>query len=120
MKQMISLLSHLTPEQREIQQAARDFAHAEIAPYTAQWDRDAYFEPSLVQKLGELGFLGSWCGHADDSGSTRHGSRRSRGDAAVDASFSVWSACTTRYQRRDPALGEHEQNSGICARSPRL
>jgi alkylation response protein AidB-like acyl-CoA dehydrogenase len=55
---MISLLSHLTPEQREIQQAARDFARAEIAPYTAQWDRDAYFEPSLVQKLGELGFLG--------------------------------------------------------------
>ena len=55
---MISLLSHLTPEQREIQQAARDFARAEIAPYSAQWDRDAYFEPALVQKLGELGFLG--------------------------------------------------------------
>ena len=55
---MISLLSHLSPEQREIQEAARDFARAEIAPYTAQWDRDAYFEPALVQKLGELGFLG--------------------------------------------------------------
>ncbi len=55
---MKSLLSHLTPEQREIQQAARDFARAEIAPYTAQWDREAYFEPALVQKLGELGFLG--------------------------------------------------------------
>ena len=55
---MISLLSHLTPEQREIQQAARDFARAEIAPHSAQWDRDAYFEPALVQKLGELGFLG--------------------------------------------------------------
>jgi alkylation response protein AidB-like acyl-CoA dehydrogenase len=55
---MIDRLSHLTPEQREIQQAAQDFARAEIAPYTAQWDRDAYFEPSLVQKLGELGFLG--------------------------------------------------------------
>src|SRR5687767_1763630 len=58
LKLMISLLSHLTPEQHEIQQAARDFARAEIAPYTAQWDRDAYFEPALVQKLGELGFLG--------------------------------------------------------------
>jgi alkylation response protein AidB-like acyl-CoA dehydrogenase len=55
---MIDRLSHLTPEQREIQQAARDFARAEIAPFTAQWDRDAYFEPTLVQKLGELGFLG--------------------------------------------------------------
>jgi alkylation response protein AidB-like acyl-CoA dehydrogenase len=55
---MIAQLSHLTPEQREIQQAARDFARAELAPYTAQWDRDAHFEPALVQKLGELGFLG--------------------------------------------------------------
>jgi alkylation response protein AidB-like acyl-CoA dehydrogenase len=50
--------THLTSEQREIQQAARDFARAELAPYTAQWDRDAYFEPALVQKLGELGLLG--------------------------------------------------------------
>jgi alkylation response protein AidB-like acyl-CoA dehydrogenase len=55
---MIPGLTALTAEQREIQQAARDFAQAEIAPYTAQWDRDAYFEPTLVQKLGELGFLG--------------------------------------------------------------
>ncbi len=55
---MIPELSHLTPEQREIQQAARDFARAEIAPHTATWDRDAYFEPELVRKLGELGFLG--------------------------------------------------------------
>src|SRR6478736_7807720 len=30
----------------------------DIAPHSAQWDRDAYFEPSLVGKLGALGFLG--------------------------------------------------------------
>src|ERR687893_534622 len=53
-----SSLTALTPEQREIQQAARDFAQAEIAPHTATWDRDAHFEPALVRKLGELGFLG--------------------------------------------------------------
>src|SRR5690242_16009503 len=51
-------LTPLTEEQREIQRVARDFAMHEIAPYSAQWDRDAYFEPSLVEKLGELGFLG--------------------------------------------------------------
>jgi len=51
-------LTPLTEEQREIQRVARDFAMHEIAPHSAQWDRDAYFEPSLVQKLGELGFLG--------------------------------------------------------------
>jgi acyl-CoA dehydrogenase len=55
---MMLQLSPLTPEQREIQQAAWDFAQSEIAPFTAQWDRDAHFEPSLVHKLGELGFLG--------------------------------------------------------------
>jgi alkylation response protein AidB-like acyl-CoA dehydrogenase len=55
---MISSLTALTPEQGDIQHAARDFARAEIAPYTAAWDRDAHFEPTLVQKLGELGFLG--------------------------------------------------------------
>ena len=48
----------LTEEQREIQRVARDFAAAEITPFSAQWDRDSYFEPSLVKKLGDLGFLG--------------------------------------------------------------
>jgi alkylation response protein AidB-like acyl-CoA dehydrogenase len=51
-------LTPLTEDQREIQRLAHDFAEHEIAPHSAQWDRDAYFEPSLVQKLGELGFLG--------------------------------------------------------------
>ena len=48
----------LTEEQREIQRTAREFAAAEITPFTAQWDRDSYFEPTLVKKLGDLGFLG--------------------------------------------------------------
>ncbi len=52
------ILFPLTEEQREIQRTAREFALAEIAPFTAQWDRDSYFEPSLVKKLGDLGFLG--------------------------------------------------------------
>src|ERR1043166_2836949 len=51
-------LTPLTEEQREIQRAARDFALAELAPHSAAWDRDAYFEPSLVHKAGALGFLG--------------------------------------------------------------
>jgi alkylation response protein AidB-like acyl-CoA dehydrogenase len=55
---MIASLTALTPEQREIQHAARDFAQAEIAPHSSAWDRDAHFEPELVRKLGELGFLG--------------------------------------------------------------
>src|SRR5882724_5655326 len=51
-------LTPLTEDQRSIHAVARDFAAAEIAPFSARWDRDAFFEPTLVAKLGELGFLG--------------------------------------------------------------
>ena len=55
---MSDTLFALTEEQREIQRTAREFAQAEIAPFVAQWDEDAYFEPTLPRKFGELGFLG--------------------------------------------------------------
>src|SRR3954470_15146387 len=51
-------LHPLTEEQSEVQKLAREFALAEIAPHAAEWDQNAYFEPSMVKKLGELGFLG--------------------------------------------------------------
>src|SRR3954447_3875218 len=51
-------LHPLTEEQTEVQKLAREFAQAEIAPHAAEWDQKAFFEPSLVSKLGELGFLG--------------------------------------------------------------
>ena len=52
-------LTPLTEEQREIQtRRARVRRSARSRRISAQWDRDAYFEPSLVGKLGELGFLG--------------------------------------------------------------
>src|SRR2546430_1444942 len=51
-------LTPLTEDQLSIQSVARDFAATEIAPHSAQWDRDAYFEPKLVRQLGDLGFLG--------------------------------------------------------------
>ena len=51
-------LHPLTEEQTEVQKLARDFANAEIRPHAADWDQRAHFEPALVKKLGELGFLG--------------------------------------------------------------
>jgi alkylation response protein AidB-like acyl-CoA dehydrogenase len=48
----------LTEEQREIQRTARDFAQAEIAPYSDAWDRAEKYDEAIVGKLGELGFLG--------------------------------------------------------------
>jgi alkylation response protein AidB-like acyl-CoA dehydrogenase len=51
-------LTPLTEEQRAIQSTAREFAKREVAPYADAWDRDAHFEPSLIGKLADLGFLG--------------------------------------------------------------
>src|ERR687883_1540162 len=51
-------LIHLTEEQREIQRVAREFAQQEIAPHSEAWDRDAYFDRGVIDRLGELGFLG--------------------------------------------------------------
>jgi alkylation response protein AidB-like acyl-CoA dehydrogenase len=55
---MRDTLTPLTETQRSIVEAARAFAEEAITPYSAQWDRDSHFEPSLVQKLGDLGMLG--------------------------------------------------------------
>jgi alkylation response protein AidB-like acyl-CoA dehydrogenase len=57
----------LSEEQRAIQQTAREFAHAEIAPHSERWDRDGSFDRDIATKLGQLGFLGmmipeSWDG----------------------------------------------------------
>ncbi|MDB4899839.1 MAG: acyl-CoA dehydrogenase protein [Gemmatimonadetes bacterium] len=51
-------LTHLTEQQAEIQQLAREFAASEIAPHAARWDRESYFCRNTAAKLGELGFLG--------------------------------------------------------------
>jgi alkylation response protein AidB-like acyl-CoA dehydrogenase len=51
-------LTPLSEEQRAIQQTAREFAARELAPHVDAWDRDAHFEPSVISKLAELGFLG--------------------------------------------------------------
>ena len=51
-------ITAMTEEQQAIVETARAFADEHVRPFAAQWDRDSHFEPSLVPKLGELGFLG--------------------------------------------------------------
>src|SRR5712691_732349 len=48
----------LSPEQREIQTLAREFADLEIVPNAAAWDREHRFPRELFTKLGELGLMG--------------------------------------------------------------
>lgn len=51
-------MTALADERREVQGLAREFAEAEIAPRAAAWDRDGAYERDVLEKLGELGFLG--------------------------------------------------------------
>jgi len=51
-------LTALTPDQAEIQRLAREFASKEIAPCSAEWDRNSHFAPRLIKQMGDLGFLG--------------------------------------------------------------
>ncbi len=48
----------LTPEQRAVQELARDFARSEIDPIVDQIDESQRFPRELFAKIGELGFLG--------------------------------------------------------------
>src|SRR5436309_5640587 len=49
----------LTPDQREIQGLAREFAEAEIVPNAGAWDREHRFPEDLYPKLANLGLMGT-------------------------------------------------------------
>lgn len=48
----------LTDEERMIQETARDFANKEIAPVADKYNRECIFPKDIIQKLGQLGFMG--------------------------------------------------------------
>jgi alkylation response protein AidB-like acyl-CoA dehydrogenase len=49
----------LGPEQREIQELAREFAAREIEPKAAEWDREHRFPRDVFARLAELGLMGT-------------------------------------------------------------
>ena len=49
----------LSPEQKEIQELAREFADREIEPSAAAWDREHRFPREIFAKLAELGLMGT-------------------------------------------------------------
>jgi alkylation response protein AidB-like acyl-CoA dehydrogenase len=49
----------LTDEQRLVRDTARDFVDGEIVPVARENDRAERFDTGLVEKLGEMGYLGS-------------------------------------------------------------
>jgi alkylation response protein AidB-like acyl-CoA dehydrogenase len=48
----------LTPEQRAVREAAREFARREIDPVVEEYDESQKFPRELMTKAGKLGFLG--------------------------------------------------------------
>eukprot|EP00697_Spironema_sp_BW2_P015087 gnl/Spiro4/581_TR330_c0_g2_i1.p1 gnl/Spiro4/581_TR330_c0_g2~~gnl/Spiro4/581_TR330_c0_g2_i1.p1 ORF type:complete len:416 (+),score=102.12 gnl/Spiro4/581_TR330_c0_g2_i1:44-1249(+) len=46
----------LTDEQLMVQNSARDFAAAEMAPHAGQWDRDHFFPVETMRNAAKLGF----------------------------------------------------------------
>ncbi len=48
----------LSEDHEQFRRTVRDFAEKEIAPHTAQWDRDHHFPVDVVQKMGSLGLFG--------------------------------------------------------------
>ena len=68
---------NLTEDQRAIEDAARAFAAAELAPHSAQWDEEKHFPVEVMRKAAELGFAGLYV--RDDVG----GSGLSRLDASL-------------------------------------
>jgi len=67
----------LTEDQRAIEDAARAFAAAELAPHSARWDAESHFPVDVLRKAAELGYAGLYV--QEDVG----GSALSRLDASI-------------------------------------
>ncbi len=48
-----------TDQERQIMQEARRFADEEVAPVARRMDEEERFEPRLIERMAELGFLGA-------------------------------------------------------------
>ncbi len=52
----------LTEQQTLIQDMARQFSDAELAPHSAKWDEEKYLDRAVFTKAAELGFMGIYTG----------------------------------------------------------
>lgn len=52
----------LNDDQRAIQDAARQFAEAELAPHSAEWDETKHFPVETMRQAAEMGFCGIYTG----------------------------------------------------------
>ncbi|AWL11555.1 Glutaryl-CoA dehydrogenase (ETF) [Saliniradius amylolyticus] len=55
----LRLSAQLSEEERLIRESAREFCQQELQPGILQANREAYFDPTIMQRFGEMGLLGA-------------------------------------------------------------
>ncbi|HET7232189.1 MAG TPA: acyl-CoA dehydrogenase family protein [Longimicrobium sp.] len=116
----------MTPEQQQIRDLARDFAENEIIPHADGWDREGTFPREVIQKLGELGFLGmlipeEWEGLGLDTLSYLVALEEiARGDASVAVAMSVHNSLPTQMILAHGSAGQQERFLKPMARGEML
>jgi alkylation response protein AidB-like acyl-CoA dehydrogenase len=95
----------LTDDQRAIQDAARAFAEAELAPHSAEWDETKHFPVDVMKHAAEMGFCGIYTG--EEHGGMALGrveaalifEELSRGDVSTAAFISIHNMATWMIDR---------------------
>lgn len=90
----------LNDDQRAIQDAARQFADAELAPHSAEWDETKHFPVDVMRLAAEMGFCGIYT--AEEHGGMALGrveaalifEELSRGDVSTAAFISIHNMAT--------------------------
>ncbi len=95
----------LNPDQRAVQEMARDFADREIAPHAVEWDQKHHFAIDIVRKAAPLGLCGIFV--REDAG----GSGLSRLDAAV-----IMEALATGCPSTSAYISIHNMVAGMVDR----
>ena len=90
----------LNDDQRAIKDAARQFAEAELAPHSAEWDETKHFPVDVMRLAAEMGFCGIYT--AEEHGGMALGrveaalifEELSRGDVSTAAFISIHNMAT--------------------------
>jgi hypothetical protein len=123
----------LTDDQRAIQDAARQFAEAELAPHSAEWDETKHFPVDVMRHAAEMGFCGIYTG--EEHGGMALGrveaavifEELSRGDVSTAAFISIHNMATWMIDkfgsddlrgRYVPALVTMEKIASYCLTEP--
>ncbi len=123
----------LTDDQRAIQDVARAFAEAELAPHSAEWDETKHFPVETMRRAAEMGFAAIYAG--EEHGGMALGrveaalifEELSRGDVSTAAFISIHNMVTWMIDsfgdaalraRFVPALATMEKIGSYCLTEP--